>query len=195
MFIFFIKFDEMKDADKKIIVISGSSGVGKGTVIKSLLESCSDIKLSISCTTRPPRQCEVHGKNYYFISRDEFETSVKNDEFIEWAEFSGNLYGTKKSFVQDSLNNGEHVLLEIDTQGALQIKEKMPEVILIFIAPPSYEELVTRLRGRHTETEEAIQKRLAFVDLEKENSKQFDYIVVNDSVERAVSEIKQIIGH
>lgn len=185
----------MKNQDKKIIVISGSSGVGKGTVIKSLLETCNDIKLSISCTTRSARAGEVHGKNYYFISRDEFETAVNNDEFIEWAEFSGNLYGTRKSFVLKSLEQGEHVLLEIDTQGALQIKEKMPEVVLIFIAPPSYEELVTRLRGRHTETEEAIQKRLAFVDLEKENSKQFDHIVINDSVERAVSEIKQIIGY
>lgn len=199
MFIFFIKFCEMKDQicknNKKIIVISGSSGVGKGTIIKSLLESCDDIKLSISCTTRNPRQGEVHGKNYYFISREEFETAVKNEEFIEWAEFSGNLYGTRKSFVLNSLKNGEHVLLEIDTQGALQIKEKMPEVVLIFIAPPSYEELVARLRGRHTETEEAIQKRLAFVDLEKENSKQFDHVVINDSVARAVSEIKQIIGY
>lgn len=185
----------MKNQDKKIIVISGSSGVGKGTVIKSLLETCNDIKLSISCTTRSARAGEVHGKNYYFISRDEFETAVNNDEFIEWAEFSGNLYGTRKSFVLKSLEQGEHVLLEIDTQGALQIKEKMPEVVLIFIAPPSYEELVTRLRGRHTETEEAIQKRLAFVDLEKENSKQFDHIVINDSVERAASEIKQIIGY
>lgn len=185
----------MKNQDKKIIVISGSSGVGKGTVIKSLLETCNDIKLSISCTTRSARAGEVHGKNYYFISRDEFETAVNNDEFIEWAEFSGNLYGTRKSFVLKSLEQGEHVLLEIDTQGALQIKEKMPEVVLIFIAPPSYEELVARLRGRHTETEEAIQKRLAFVDLEKENSKQFDHIVINDSVERAVSEIKQIIGY
>lgn len=185
----------MKDNSKKIIVISGSSGVGKGTIIKSLLESCDDIKLSISCTTRSPRQGETDGKNYFFISREDFETAVKNEEFIEWAEFSGNLYGTRKSFVLNSLQNGEHVLLEIDTQGALQIKEKMPEVVLIFIAPPSYEELVARLRGRHTETEEAIQKRLAFVDLEKENSKQFDYIVINDSVEQAVSEIKQIIGH
>lgn len=185
----------MSSLKKKIIVISGSSGVGKGTVISSLLKSCDDIKLSISCTTRAPRAGEVNGKNYFFITRDEFETAVKNDEFIEWAEFSGNLYGTGKSFVLDSLKNGEHVLLEIDTQGALQIKKKMPEVVLIFIAPPSYEELVTRLRGRHTETEEAIQNRLAFVDIEKENSKQFDYVVVNDSVERVVDEIKQIIGY
>lgn len=185
----------MKNSEKKIIVISGSSGVGKGTVIKSLLSSCEDIKLSISCTTRQPREGEEHGKNYYFITREEFEKAVKCDEFIEWAEFSGNLYGTKKSFVLESLKNGEHVLLEIDTQGALQIKQKMPEVILIFIAPPSYEELEARLRGRHTETEEAIQKRLAFVDMEKENSKQFDYIVVNDEINRVVEEIKEIIGY
>lgn len=184
----------MSSTDKKIIVISGSSGVGKGTIIKSLLSDCDDIKLSVSCTTRKPRDGEVDGVNYHFLTRENFENSIKNDDFIEWAEFSGNLYGTSKSFVIDSLKKGDHVLLEIDTQGALQIKEKLPEVILIFIAPPSYEELVSRLRGRKTETEEAIQKRLAFFDLEKENSKQFDHIVINDSVERAVSEIKQIIG-
>ena len=185
----------MKSSDKKIIIISGSSGVGKGTLIKSLLTSCDDIKLSVSCTTRAPRKGEVDGINYYFLSREDFENSVKNDEFIEWAEFSGNLYGTKKSFVLESINNGEHVLLEIDTQGALQIKKKMPDALLIFIAPPSYEDLVSRLRGRQTESEEAIEKRLAFVDFEKENSKKFDYIVVNDSIERAVSEIKEIIGY
>lgn len=185
----------MKSSDKKIIIISGSSGVGKGTLIKSLLTSCDDIKLSVSCTTRAPRKGEIDGINYYFLSREDFENSVKNDEFIEWAEFSGNLYGTKKSFVLESINNGEHVLLEIDTQGALQIKEKMPDALLIFIAPPSYEDLVSRLRGRQTESEEAIEKRLAFVDFEKENSKKFDYIVINDSIERAVSEIKEIIGY
>ena len=185
----------MKSSDKKIIIISGSSGVGKGTLIKSLLTSCDDIKLSVSCTTRAPRKGEVDGINYYFLSREDFENSVKNDKFIEWAEFSGNLYGTKKSFVLESINNGEHVLLEIDTQGALQIKEKMPDALLIFIAPPSYEDLVSRLRGRQTESEEAIEKRLAFVDFEKENSKKFDYIVINDSIERAVSEIKEIIGY
>ena len=119
---------------------------------------------------------------------------VKNDEFLEWAEFSGNCYGTKKSFVIKSLDKGEHVLLEIDTQGALQIKNKMPEAILIFIAPPSYDELVSRLRGRHTESEEAIQKRLDFVEFEKDNSKYFDYIIVNDTVENAVEKIEQILG-
>ncbi len=182
------------ESKKKLIVISGSSGVGKGTVIKSLLKRNNDIKLSISYTTRSPRSGEVDGINYFFRTRDEFEKSVKNDEFLEWAEFSGNCYGTKKSFVLKSLDNGEHVLLEIDTQGALQIKEKMPESLLIFIAPPSYEELEARLRGRKTETEDAIQKRLKFVEFEKKNSEKFDYIVINDTVENAVSQIENIIN-
>ena len=184
----------MSENDKKLIVISGSSGVGKGTVIKSLLERNSDIKLSVSYTTRLPRTGEQEGVNYFYRTMKEFKKAVENDEFLEWAEFSGNCYGTKKSFVVKSLEKGEHVILEIDTQGALQIKEKMPEALLIFIAPPSYEELVARLRGRRTETEEAIQKRLDFVELEKENSKKYDYIIVNDTVENAVAQIEKIIN-
>ena len=167
----------MSNDKKKLIVISGSSGVGKGTVIKSLLNRNSDIKLSISYTTRLPREGEEEGVNYFFRTKEEFMKAVENDEFLEWAEFSGNCYGTKRKFVEKSLSNGEHVLLEIDTQGALQIKNKMPEAVLLFIAPPSYEELVARLRGRKTETEEAIQKRLNFVEFEKENSKYFDHIL------------------
>lgn len=184
----------MKENSKKLFVISGSSGVGKGTVIKSLLQKRSDIKLSISYTTRKPRPNEKEGVNYFYRTREEFMEAVEQDEFLEWAEFSGNCYGTNKSYITKCLNNGEHVLLEIDTQGALQIKNKMPDAVLIFIAPPSYEELVARLRGRHTESEEAIQKRLEFVETEKENSKYYDYIIINDKVERAVSEIEKIIG-
>ncbi|MCR5265762.1 MAG: guanylate kinase [Cyanobacteria bacterium RUI128] len=181
----------MSNDSKKLFVISGSSGVGKGTVIKSLLAKHSDIKLSISYTTRSPRAGEEEGVNYFFRTKEEFMKAVENDEFLEWAEFSGNCYGTKRKFVEKSLNNGEHVLLEIDTQGALQIKKKMPEAVLLFIAPPSYEELEARLRGRKTETEEAIQKRLKFVEFEKENSKYFDYIIINDTVENAVNEIEK----
>ena len=192
---FLVKFNTMDTKfTKKLFVISGSSGVGKGTVIKQLLSNHDDLKLSISYTTRSPRNGEEHGINYFFVSKEDFKTAVDNNEFLEWAEFSGNCYGTKKSFVLNSLKNGEHVLLEIDTQGALQIKEKMPEAILIFIAPPSYDELVARLRGRKTESEEAIQKRLDFVKTEKENSKYFDYIVINDTVENAVKKISDIIG-
>lgn len=178
----------------KLLVISGSSGVGKGTVIKSLLEKCPDLNLSISCTTRNKREGEVHGVNYFYLTQEEFDNAVAQDEFLEWAKFSGNCYGTKKSYIEECLANQKNVLLEIDTQGALQIKEKMPEALLIFIAPPSLEELEARLRGRHTETEEAIQKRLKCVKSELENSKQYDYIIVNDTVENAVEKILKIIG-
>lgn len=184
----------MANNKKNLYVISGSSGVGKGTVIKRLLSERSDIKLSVSYTTRTPRPQEQNGVNYFFVTRDEFKKYINNDEFIEWAEFSGNLYGTKKSFVTETLNDGFNVLLEIDTQGALQIKSKMPESVLIFINPPSYEELVARLKGRHTESDEAIEKRLKFVDFEKENSKKFDYIIINDEIDNAVNQIKEIIG-
>ncbi len=178
----------------KLLVISGSSGVGKGTVIKSLLEKCPDLNLSISCTTRNPRPGEKDGINYFFISREEFKKGIENNDFLEWAEFSGNLYGTRESYINDCLNQNKNVLLEIETQGALQVKAKMQEAVLIFIAPPSLEELEARLRGRHTETEEAIQKRLEFVKLEIENSKQYDYVVINDTVENAVNQILKIIG-
>ena len=178
----------------KLLVISGSSGVGKGTVIKSLLQKCPDLNLSISCTTRNKREGEVHGVNYFYLTQEEFDNAVAQDEFLEWAKFSGNCYGTKKSYIEECLANQKNVLLEIDTQGALQIKEKMPEALLIFIAPPSLEELEARLRGRHTETEEAIQKRLKCVKSELENSKQYDYVIVNDKVENAVEKILKIIG-
>lgn len=176
----------------KLFVISGSSGVGKGTVIKSLLQKNKGIKLSVSTTTRKPREGEINGEHYFFVEREDFLKSVDNNEFIEWAEFSGNCYGTKKEFVENTLKNGQNVLLEIDTQGALQIKEKMPEVVLIFIAPPSLEELKNRLIGRGTESEEAIQKRLACVEKEQENSKKYDYIVINDTVENAVLKLEEI---
>ncbi len=178
---------------KKLFVISGSSGVGKGTVIKRFLEKNPDFKLSVSCTTRPMRAGEKHGVNYYYLNREEFMQSVENGEFLEWAEFSGNCYGTNKKFVQNCLDNNENLILEIDTQGALQVKEKMSNAVLIFIMPPSLEELENRLRGRGTETEDAIQKRLNTVKSEMENAKKFHYNVINDDVERAVEEIENII--
>ncbi len=177
----------------KLFVISGSSGVGKGTVINKFLSLHSDFKLSISCTTRKKRDGEQEGINYYYLSNEDFQKSVKNNEFLEWAEFSGNYYGTKKDFVEKYLANGENLILEIDTKGALNVKKIMPESILIFIAPPSVEELEARLRGRHTETEDAIQKRLASIKLEIENSKQFDYKVINDTVENAVKKLEEIM--
>ena len=177
----------------KLFVISGSSGVGKGTVIKEFLKRNPDFKLSVSCTTRAPREGEEHGENYFFLSKEEFITCVEKGEFLEWAEFSGNMYGTKRPYVDEKLALGKNLILEIDTKGALNVKKIMPEATLIFILPPSFEELEARLRGRHTETEEAIQKRLESTRLEMENSKQFDYQVVNDSVENAVLKLEEIM--
>ena len=177
----------------KLFVISGSSGVGKGTVIKEFLKKNSQFKLSVSCTTRNPRDGEQHGINYFFITKEDFLSKVENGEFLEWAEFSGNMYGTQREYVETKLSEGKNLILEIDTQGALNVKKLMPESTLIFILPPSFEELEARLRGRHTETEEAIQKRLESTRLEMENSKQFDYQVVNDSVENAVLKLEEIM--
>lgn len=177
----------------KLFVISGSSGVGKGTVIKEFLNKHPEFRLSISCTTREKREGEEHGVNYFFLTPEEFKECISKDEFLEWAEFSGNHYGTRKAFVEGCLKNGENLILEIDTKGALNVKKIMPEAELIFIAPPSIKELEARLRGRHTESEEAIQKRLASIKLEIENSKHFDYKVVNDTVENAVRELEKIM--
>ena len=177
----------------KLVVISGSSGVGKGTVIKEFLKKHPDFKLSISCTTRKKRDGEVHGENYFFLTPEEFNEAISKDDFLEWAEFSGNLYGTRKSFVEECLKNGDNLILEIDTKGALNVKKLIPQAALIFITPPSMEELESRLRGRHTETEEAIQKRLASIKSELENSKQFEYQVVNDEIDNAVRQLEKII--
>ena len=176
-----------------LFVISGSSGVGKGTVIKEFLNKHPEFKLSVSCTTRAPREGEIHGKNYFFLTKEDFKKRIENNEFLEWAEFSGNMYGTQKEYVKEKLDNGKNLILEIDTKGALNVKKIMPESKLIFILPPSFEELEARLRRRHTETEEAIQKRLQSTKLELENSKQFDYQVVNDSIENAVCELEKIM--
>jgi len=177
----------------KLFVISGSSGVGKGTVIKEFLNKHPEFKLSVSCTTRKPREGEVHGINYFFLSQDEFQTCIDNNEFLEWAEFSGNRYGTQKEYVKTKLNEGKNLILEIDTQGALNVKRIMPEATLIFVLPPSFEELEARLRGRHTETEEAIQKRLESTKMEMKNSKDFDYQIVNDSIGNAVAALEKIM--
>ena len=177
----------------ELYVISGSSGVGKGTLIKAFLQKHPEYKLSISCTTRSMRDGEKHGENYFFLSQEEFERCIAQNEFLEWAEFSGNRYGTKREYVEKCLNNGENLILEIDTKGALKIKQIMPSANLIFIAPPSFEELEARLRGRHTETEDAIRKRLASIKLEIENSKQFDYTVINDTVENALTKLEKIM--
>lgn len=179
--------------NKKLFVISGCSGVGKGTVLKEFMNRNSEeFMLSVSCTTRNPRPGEVNGVNYFFLSREEFEQCIKEDKFLEYAQFAENYYGTKKKFIKQKFDEGMNIILEIETQGALQVKAKMPESVLIFIAPPDVKELENRLRGRCTEDEETIQKRLAAVKIELERSKQYDYIVINDDIQRAVEEIESI---
>ena len=180
--------------NKKLFVVSGSSGVGKGTVLKKFLEQNPDFMLSISCTTRKPRDGEVDGVNYFFISKEEFKNSIENNKFLEWAEFAGNFYGTKKKYINQCLADGKNIILEIDTQGALKVKEQMSEAVLIFICPPSLEALESRLRGRHTEDEETIQKRLNEVKEEIKRAENFDYKIVNDNLENAVSELENIIS-
>ena len=180
--------------NKKLYVISGSSGVGKGTVLKRFLQKNPDFMLSVSCTTRTPREGEIDGVNYFFLSKDEFKNCIDNDKFLEWAEFAGNFYGTKKKFINQCLAEGKNIILEIDTQGALKVKKQMPESVLIFICPPSLETLENRLRGRHTEDEETIQKRLKEVKEELKRAENFDYKIVNDNLENAVSELEKIIS-
>lgn len=183
-----------KNSDtKKLFVISGSSGVGKGTVLKGFLEKNPNFMLSISCTTRAPRKGEVDGVNYFFLTKEEFQNCIDDDKFLEWAEFAGNRYGTKKKYIQQCLEEGKDIILEIDTQGALQVKKQMPEAVLIFICPPSIEALENRLRGRHTEDEATIQKRLQEVKTELERAEKFDYKVVNDDLEKAIAELEKII--
>lgn len=179
--------------NKKLFVISGCSGVGKGTVLNEFMKRNSDkFMLSVSCTTRSPRPNEIDGVNYFFLSREEFENAVKEDKFLEYAQFAGNYYGTKKKFIEQKFNQGMNIILEIETQGALQVKEKMPEAVLIFIAPPDIQELEHRLRGRNTEDEATIQRRLKEAKIELERSKRYDYIVINDDLERAVLQVEAI---
>ncbi len=179
---------------KKLFVISGSSGVGKGTVLKGFLAKNPNFMLSISCTTRKPRKGEVDGVNYFFISKEEFQNCIDNDKFLEWAEFAGNRYGTKKKYIRQCLDEGKDIILEIETKGALQVKKQMPEAVLIFICPPSLETLENRLRGRHTEDEETIQKRLHEVKTELERAENFDYKVVNDDLDKAIEDLERIIN-
>ena len=175
-----------------LIVMSGFSGAGKGTIVKSLLEK-HDIFLSISCTTRKPREGEVDGKDYYFVTREEFEKMIREGEMIEWAEYAGNYYGTPKKAVNDRLAEGKDVLLEIEVQGGMQVKKLFPEAVLLFVVPPSADELLNRLRTRGTENESQIGLRLEQTVREIEYIKDYDYIVLNDQLDKAVQTVLNIM--
>lgn len=176
-----------------LIVGSGPSGVGKGTIHQEILKKCDNLGYSISITTRKPRMDELEGKDYFFVTKTKMLQMIDNDELLEYADVFGNFYGTPKAYVEEQLAAGRDVLLEIDVQGALQVKEKMPEALLIFIAPPNLDELEKRLRGRNTETQEAIERRLTDAIGELDQQDKYDYVIVNDTVEQAVAEYLDIL--
>ena len=177
-----------------LFVFSGPSGVGKGTLKAKLFEEFADqIAYSVSATTRGPREGEEDGKDYFFISRQEFERRVKNNEFLEHAEFAGNCYGTPRAYVEKLLDSGMNVVLEIDVQGALQVMKSMPECVSVFILPPSFEELEHRLRGRGTETEEKVRERLETAKRELPYAPQYDYQIVNGGdIEAAYQSLRDV---
>lgn len=176
-----------------LIVLSGPSGVGKGTMYSRLLKTLPELTVSVSATTRKPREGEINGVHYHFVSKDEFERMRDNGEFLEWAETVSNYYGTPKAPVLAKLAEGSDVLLEIDVKGARQIKAAYPDCITIFVLPPSEEELARRLRGRGTETDEQVKARLALAVSEIGESGEFDHRVVNADIDTAVAEVIDII--
>jgi guanylate kinase len=176
-----------------LIVLSGPSGVGKGTVRKALFEQSTDLQYSISMTTRKPREGEVDGVDYFFKSREDFEQLIEQNKLLEWAEYVGNYYGTPVDYVQETLDQGQDVLLEIEVQGALQVRKAFSEGLFIFLAPPSLDELKSRIVGRGTETEELVQNRMSAAKEELEMMDAYDYVVENDKVDLAVQRVKAIV--
>ena len=183
---------EMKDKGL-LLVISGFSGAGKGTVVKRLLEQNNDYALSISATTRSPREGEQDGREYFFKSKEEFEKMIEASELIEYARYVDNYYGTPKAYVEEQLKEGKNVILEIEIQGALNIKSMFPDAVLLFIMPPSAKELERRLVGRGTEDEATIRARLSRASEEAQGVENYNYIVINDDVDACVETIDSIV--
>ena len=177
----------------RVFIVSGPSGVGKSTVLKALLERRKNARFSVSATTRPIRECEIDGVHYHFISAETFREWIAQEAFLEYAEYVGNFYGTPRKFVEAALDAGQDIILDIEIQGAMQVQERMPDAVKIFIGPPSWKELERRLTSRGTNTPEDIGKRLARAKVETRAAKAYDYLVVNDAVENAVGELDAII--
>ena len=176
-----------------LVILSGPSGAGKNTVLDAVLKRCPDVVYSVSATTRPRRPMEVDGRDYFFLTREEFERRIAAGEFLEWAEFCGHLYGTPLSYVQASLARGEVVVMDIDIKGARQVRQKMPEAILVFLLPPTMAELEKRLRGRSSDSDAAIERRLKAALEELQAGVEYDYVICNDEVERAAAKLEAII--
>lgn len=177
----------------KLLIISGFSGVGKGTVVKHMLENYEDYKISVSATTREPRAGEENGIHYHFLTKEQFENMIAENQLLEHANYVGNYYGTPKDFVEKTIEQGENVILEIETQGAIQVKEKIPEAIMVFILPPSAAALKERLVGRKSETAEVIAERLTKAAEETKELEHYEYFVINDEVEKCADDIDKIV--
>ena len=175
-----------------LMAVSGPSGVGKGTIVKTILQRREDVVESVSCTTRAPREGEIHGKHYFFLSHEEFQRRIQEDDFLEYDEHFGNYYGTPKSFVAETLKT-KSVIMEIDVVGSLNAKKVFPECVLVMIVPPSLEELKKRLIGRGTEGKEEIENRLSRLEYEISQKDKYDYVIVNDDLETAIAEVCKII--
>ncbi len=176
-----------------LAVVSGFSGAGKGTIMKGLMNRYDNYALSISATTREPREGEVHGREYFFVSEEEFEDMIREDRLIEHARYVDHYYGTPKDYVMSQMEAGKDVILEIEIQGALKVKEKFPETLLIFVAPPSAEELKRRLVNRGTETADVIDARMKRACEEAEQMDRYDYLLINDEIDRCVEELNSLI--
>ncbi len=177
----------------KLLIISGFSGVGKGSIVRELLKAFDNYKISISCTTREPRPNEKDGIHYHFVSKDEFEKMIENDELLEHAKYVDNYYGTPKKFVEECLERGDNVILEIESEGARKVKEKMPEAVMIFVLPPTAKHLKERLLKRGSEDLESIEKRLQKAVEETDAMKHYEYFVINDELEKAIENIDKIV--
>jgi len=177
----------------KLFIISGPSGAGKSTILNHVLQNIPEVYFSVSATTRKPRPGETHGEHYHFLSQEDFDLLAEEDGFLEYARYVGNSYGTPSAPIREKLEAGIDVLLDIEVQGAGQVKDKMPEAIAIFLSPPSLEVLETRLRARGTDTEEKIKHRLETAKAELEQVERYDYLVVNDTIEQAVKEVETIV--
>lgn len=176
-----------------LFVVSGPSGVGKTSMIKSIISEMEDAVFSVSCTTRPKRPGEVDGEDYFFVSEEEFKRMIEEDAFLEWARVHGYLYGTPRKFVEDTVNKGKDVILDIDVQGALSVKKKVEDAVYIFIAPPSMEDLRERLEKRKTEDKEAMERRLEDARWELQLIEEFDYLIINRDLVEAINDLKSIM--